>query len=144
MNSIWQIFLQIFKEIEIAKRRYGKLNTILMNAVMEACVHCGDVDLALKIFDEMAEPGSCGVDNITYGTLLKVLNCCSVWRFLAYFILLTSFGTNYINGVWLKISWNIIPLVAESHYGVHERFSYLWIGWWDGLITLSFLHRKII
>lgn len=44
-----------------------------MNAVMEACVHCGDVDLALKIFDEMAKPESCGVDSITYGTLLKGL-----------------------------------------------------------------------
>ena len=44
-----------------------------MNAVMEACVHCGDVDLALKVFDEMIKPQSCGVDNVTYGTLLKVL-----------------------------------------------------------------------
>ncbi|KAE8124967.1 hypothetical protein FH972_019806 [Carpinus fangiana] len=31
---------QIFEEIELAKRRYGKLNTIVMNAVLEACVHC--------------------------------------------------------------------------------------------------------
>lgn len=66
--------MQIIEEVEAAKRRYGKLNTIVMNAVMEACVHCGDVDLALKIFDEMAKPESCGVDSITYGTLLKVLN----------------------------------------------------------------------
>lgn len=44
-----------------------------MNAVMEACVHCGDVDLALKVFDEMTKPESCGVDNVTYGTLLKGL-----------------------------------------------------------------------
>lgn len=64
---------QIIEEVEAAKRRYGKLNTIVMNAVMEACVHCGDVDLALKIFDEMAKPESCGVDSITYGTLLKGL-----------------------------------------------------------------------
>ncbi|RVW52213.1 Pentatricopeptide repeat-containing protein [Vitis vinifera] len=64
---------QIFEEIEIAKRRHGKLNTIVMNAVMEACVHCGDVDLALKVFDEMTKPESCGVDNVTYGTLLKGL-----------------------------------------------------------------------
>lgn len=44
-----------------------------MNAVLEACVHCGDVDLAVKLFDEMSKPESCGVDNVTYGTLLKVL-----------------------------------------------------------------------
>lgn len=44
-----------------------------MNAVMEACVHCGDVDAALKIFEEMLKPESCGVDSVTYGTLLKGL-----------------------------------------------------------------------
>jgi pentatricopeptide repeat protein len=65
--------LQIFEEIEVAKRRYGKLNTIVMNAVLQACVRCADVDSALKIFDEMSKPDSCGVDSVTYGTLLKVL-----------------------------------------------------------------------
>ncbi|GKV16315.1 hypothetical protein SLEP1_g26973 [Rubroshorea leprosula] len=64
---------QIFEEIELAKRQYGELNTIVMNAVLEACVHCGNVDLALKIFDEMAKPDGCGVDGVTYGTLLKGL-----------------------------------------------------------------------
>ncbi|XWS70569.1 hypothetical protein CRYUN_Cryun03dG0058700 [Craigia yunnanensis] len=64
---------QIFEEIEGAKREYGKLNTIVMNAVMEACVHCGDVDLALNIFHQMAQPHSCGVDTVTYATLLKGL-----------------------------------------------------------------------
>ncbi|KAJ4709703.1 putative Pentatricopeptide repeat-containing protein [Melia azedarach] len=64
---------QIFEEIEFAKRKHGKLNTIVMNAVMEACVHCGDIDTALKMFDEMSKPNSCGVDNVTYGTLLKGL-----------------------------------------------------------------------
>lgn len=66
------MLLQIFEEIEFAKRKHGKLNTIVMNAVMEACVHCGDIDTALKMFDEMSKPNSCGVDNVTYGTLLKV------------------------------------------------------------------------
>lgn len=61
------------EEIEVAKERFGKLNTVVMNAVVEACVHCGDIDSALMLFDEMAEPGSCGVDTITYGTILKVL-----------------------------------------------------------------------
>lgn len=65
--------LQIFEEIKVAKRRYGKLNTIVMNAVLEACVHCGDFDSALHIFDEMSKPDNCGVDTVTYATLLKVL-----------------------------------------------------------------------
>lgn len=60
------------EEVEAAKKRYGRLNTIVMNSVLEACVHCGDVDLALRLFDEMAEPGGCGVDSITYATILKV------------------------------------------------------------------------
>lgn len=67
------IYIQIFEEVEIAKRRNGKLNRIVMNAVMEACVHCGDIDSALAVFDEMSKPQSCGVDTVTYGTLLKVL-----------------------------------------------------------------------
>ena len=61
------------EEIDTAKQRYGKLNTIAMNAVLEACVCCGDVEAALQIFDEMSKPGGCGVDTISYGTLLKVL-----------------------------------------------------------------------
>ncbi|XP_048332396.1 pentatricopeptide repeat-containing protein At5g10690 isoform X2 [Ziziphus jujuba] len=64
---------QILEEVEIAKQRYGQLNTIIMNAVLEACVHCGDIDSALKVFDEMIKPHGCGVDTITYGTLLKGL-----------------------------------------------------------------------
>lgn len=62
---------QIFEEIETAKRRYGKLNVIVMNAVIEACIHCGNLELALKVFDDMAQPENCGVDDVTYGTLLK-------------------------------------------------------------------------
>ncbi|XVE97263.1 hypothetical protein REPUB_Repub03eG0005100 [Reevesia pubescens] len=64
---------QILEEIKSAKREYGKLNTIVMNAVIEACVHCGDVDLALNIFHQMAQPHSCGVDTVSYATLLKGL-----------------------------------------------------------------------
>ncbi|XP_021855756.2 pentatricopeptide repeat-containing protein At5g10690 isoform X2 [Spinacia oleracea] len=64
---------QVFEEIEVAKRRYGGLNTIVMNAVLEACVHCGDIESALKLFDEMSKSRSCHVDNISYGTLLKGL-----------------------------------------------------------------------
>ncbi|KAJ8763788.1 hypothetical protein K2173_003570 [Erythroxylum novogranatense] len=64
---------QIFEEIETANLRYGKLNTIVMNAVLEACVHCGDIDSALQIFHDMSKPQSCGVDCVTYSTLLKGL-----------------------------------------------------------------------
>ncbi|CAL0333026.1 unnamed protein product [Lupinus luteus] len=65
---------QILEEVEDAKRDYGRVNTIVMNAVMEACVRCGDIDLALKIFDEMKSPHQgCGVDTVTYATLLKGL-----------------------------------------------------------------------
>ncbi|EEC84620.1 hypothetical protein OsI_31472 [Oryza sativa Indica Group] len=49
------------------------LNTIVMNAVLEACVRCGDVGLALSLFDEMRGPGGCGVDGVSYGILLKGL-----------------------------------------------------------------------
>lgn len=64
---------QIFEEIEKAKRRYGKLNRIVMNAALDACVHCNDIESALKLFDEMSKPWSSGVDNVTYGILLKGL-----------------------------------------------------------------------
>ncbi|KAI3898999.1 hypothetical protein MKW92_011277 [Papaver armeniacum] len=64
---------QVFQEIGYAKKRYGKVNTIVMNAVMEACVHCGDVDSALRIFHEMEMPDNCGVDTISFGILLKGL-----------------------------------------------------------------------
>ena len=66
-------FTKIFREIELSRRRHGKLNTIVMNAVMEACVHCKDVDSAMRIFQEMSEPDGCGVDSITFATLLKVV-----------------------------------------------------------------------
>ena len=43
-----------------------------MNAVLEACVHCGDIASALKVFADMSLPHGCGVDTISYSTLLKV------------------------------------------------------------------------
>jgi len=64
---------QIVEEVEAAKKRYGRLNTIVMNSVLEACVHCGNIDLALRMFHEMAEPGGIGVDSISYATILKGL-----------------------------------------------------------------------
>lgn len=56
----------------MARKRYGKLNTIVMNAVLEACVYCGDVDAALRVFEGMVRLEKCGVDSVTYGILLKV------------------------------------------------------------------------
>ncbi|XP_061352366.1 beta-galactosidase 14-like [Gastrolobium bilobum] len=38
---------------------------------MEACVHCNVIDSALRIFHEMKNPKGCGVDTVTYATLLK-------------------------------------------------------------------------
>ncbi|XP_065618310.1 pentatricopeptide repeat-containing protein At5g10690 isoform X3 [Quercus suber] len=64
---------KILEEIEVAKKRHGKLNTIVMNAVLEACVHCDDIASALKIFADMSLPHGCGVDTISYSTLLKGL-----------------------------------------------------------------------
>uniref|UniRef100_A0A0D9XE01 CBS domain-containing protein n=1 Tax=Leersia perrieri TaxID=77586 RepID=A0A0D9XE01_9ORYZ len=71
---------QIMDEVDAARRRGldrggagAGLNTIVMNAVLEACVRCGDVDLALRLFDEMRLPGGCGVDGVSYGVLLKGL-----------------------------------------------------------------------
>lgn len=63
---------QVFEELEVAKQEHGQLNHIIMNAAVMACVACKDIDRALALYDEMVEPGGCGVDNVTYGTLLKV------------------------------------------------------------------------
>ncbi|KAM7277994.1 hypothetical protein ACFE04_005128 [Oxalis oulophora] len=67
----WTNIKMIFDEIEVAKIKYGRLNKIVMNVVMEACVRCRDVDLAVKVFHDMSQPDSCGVDTVTYGILLK-------------------------------------------------------------------------
>ncbi|CAJ2674845.1 unnamed protein product [Trifolium pratense] len=79
---------QIFNEIEVAKKQFGKLNTIVMNAVIEACVRCGDIESAIRIFDEMKNPESCGVDTVTYATILKGLG--KAHRFDEAFQLLES------------------------------------------------------
>ncbi|ONK69636.1 uncharacterized protein A4U43_C05F25150 [Asparagus officinalis] len=64
---------QVFEEVETAKRKYGKVNRIVMNAVMQACIRCKDLDSAWRVFDEMSKLESCGVDSVTYGILLKGL-----------------------------------------------------------------------
>jgi pentatricopeptide repeat protein len=82
---------QIFAEVEEARKTNAKLNTIVMNAVMEACVHCGDVDSARKVFDEMSYPGSCGIDCISYSILLKVL------KFAQPVSLLSTYKLSHLN-----------------------------------------------
>ncbi|KAL5658309.1 hypothetical protein ACJX0J_031472, partial [Zea mays] len=42
----------------------GFRNTIGMNVVLEACVRCGDVDRALRLFEEIRGPRGCGVDGV--------------------------------------------------------------------------------
>ncbi|KAK1323098.1 Pentatricopeptide repeat-containing protein [Acorus calamus] len=64
---------QVLEEVERAKKRHGRLNMIVMNAVVEACVRCGDVDSALRVFSEMSGLGGPGVDEVTFATLLKGL-----------------------------------------------------------------------
>ncbi|TVU09640.1 hypothetical protein EJB05_43126, partial [Eragrostis curvula] len=69
---------QIMEEVEAARRRArwrggGALNIIVMNAVLEACVCCGDVDRALRLFEDMRGPRGCGVDDVSYGIFLKGL-----------------------------------------------------------------------
>lgn len=59
-----------------------------MNAVIEACVRCGDIESAIRIFDEMKNPESCGVDTVTYATILKGLG--KAHRFDEAFRLLES------------------------------------------------------
>jgi hypothetical protein len=71
---------QVFEELEQAKQEHGQLNHIIMNAAVMACVTCKDIDRALTLYDEMAKPGGCGVDNVTYGTLLKVRNLNQLQR----------------------------------------------------------------
>eukprot|EP00250_Pteridium_aquilinum_P012680 c20872_g1_i1 orf=71-1969(+) len=48
-------------------------NRRVMNSAMAACVHCGDLPRAHALFDSMLEPGSCGVDGVTYAILIKGL-----------------------------------------------------------------------
>ena len=71
-------------EVEVARRQFGKLNTIVMNAVLEACVRCGDIDSAIRIFVEMKKGDGCGVDTVTYATLLKVLYWSSYFRLFLF------------------------------------------------------------
>ncbi|KRH04951.1 hypothetical protein GLYMA_17G197900v4 [Glycine max] len=71
--EMWLVLVQILDEVEVANKHFGKLNTIVMNAVVEACVRCGDIDSAIRIFDGMKKRDGCGVDTVTYATLLKGL-----------------------------------------------------------------------
>ncbi|XP_061368892.1 uncharacterized protein LOC133311804 [Gastrolobium bilobum] len=65
----------ILDKVEVARKHFGKVNTIVMNAIMDACVHCVDLDSTLKIFHEMKNPTGCGVDTVIYATHLKGFGC---------------------------------------------------------------------
>ncbi|KAF2290537.1 hypothetical protein GH714_014309 [Hevea brasiliensis] len=75
-----------------------------MNAVMEACVYCYDINSVLRIFCEMLKPESCGVDGITYGTLLKCRDICCANGLLAHY------------GFWLLEGGNP-PILIECKLG---------------------------
>ncbi|BFI23866.1 protein MpPPR_61 [Marchantia polymorpha subsp. ruderalis] len=66
---------QVFKLIEEAKKEKEGWtpNIIIMNTVVAACVRCHDIDRAIQVYQEMIEDNGCGVDNVTYGTLLRGL-----------------------------------------------------------------------
>ena len=55
-----------------------------MNAAVMACVACKDIDRALALYDEMVKPDGCGVDNVTYGSLLKVSSLCGQLKIVGY------------------------------------------------------------
>ncbi|XP_024532860.1 pentatricopeptide repeat-containing protein At5g10690 isoform X1 [Selaginella moellendorffii] len=63
---------EIFEILDCAKEK-KLVNRKTMNAVMEACVHCGDIHRTMQLFQYMVQPDACGVDEITYGTLIKGL-----------------------------------------------------------------------
>ncbi|CAM6116715.1 unnamed protein product [Calypogeia fissa] len=64
---------QVFDLLKELKTEGRTLCIIIMNAVVEACVQCNDIERAITVYREMLQPDSCGVDNITYGILLKGL-----------------------------------------------------------------------
>lgn len=67
-----QSLSQVFDLLEKLRMESKTPCIIVMNAVVEACVHCYDMERAITVYREMLQPGNCGVDNITYGILLKV------------------------------------------------------------------------
>ncbi|KAL2650648.1 hypothetical protein R1flu_018776 [Riccia fluitans] len=65
---------QVFKVLEEAKKEDCWIpSLIIMNAVVTACVNCRDIDRAFQVYQEMIGENGCGVDNVTYGTLLRGL-----------------------------------------------------------------------
>lgn len=72
MLHTYQTLLQVFDLLEKLKTEGRTLCIIIMNAVVEACVQCSDTERAITVYREMLQPSNCGVDNITYGILLKV------------------------------------------------------------------------
>lgn len=63
----------VFELLENAINENIKLNRVVMNSALAACVHCGNVDQAFLMYHDMLRPGGCGVDAVTYTILLKGL-----------------------------------------------------------------------
>lgn len=100
---------QVFKEVKEAKQRFGKVNKIVMNAVLSGCVHCKDVDRALLAFQDMSKPGGSGVDNITFGILLKGL--CEAQRLDEAYELLESIERGIAPGHPKLLEWLVQTLL---------------------------------
>eukprot|EP00899_Mesostigma_viride_P010319 jgi/Mesvir1/19289/Mv10364-RA.1 len=64
---------KIFDVLDEASARGQAPNLVTMNAALAACTRCGAVDTALDLFAEMDAPGGCGIDAVSYGTLIKGL-----------------------------------------------------------------------
>lgn len=99
-----------------------------MNAVMQACVHCADIESALRVFDEMSGPEGCGVDNITYATLLKVSG--SLWFLYNY---LNNYTREYVivwnSGLKYWISKHVLICFLEGFGWCPKNWSSISITW---------------
>ncbi|VAI17835.1 unnamed protein product [Triticum turgidum subsp. durum] len=143
-------------EVEASKRRArsgrgGGVNIIVMNAVLEACVSCGDVDLAVQLFDEMRGPMGCGVDGVSYGILLKGLGIAR--RIDEAFEILESVEKDTSDGSprlsphlicgFLNALIEAVLLKASSRPSLPVVFSRgnsdPWVRWWWRSGVVSFL-----
>lgn len=64
--------LQVFEELARAREKGLKPDLKCLNAVISACARCANFDKARDVFCEMVAEGGTGVNEITYGALLKV------------------------------------------------------------------------
>lgn len=123
---------QVFKEVKEAEEQLGKVNKIVMNAVLSGCVHCKDVDRALLAFQDMSKPGGCGVDNITFGILIKGL--CEAQRLDEAYELLEAIERGIAPGHPKLLEWLVQTLLnafvetgdVQRARGVFMHYHSLW------------------